>query len=42
MTRAAYRLFGAEGEIVHSVHGGGHEWRGDGMRAFLKKAMKGD
>ena len=32
----AYRLFGAE--IVHSVHGGGHEWRGDGMRSFLAEA----
>ena len=39
VTRAAYRLFGAEENVVHSVHGGGHEWRGDGMRAFLRQAM---
>ena len=38
VTRAAYRLFGAEDSVVHSVHGGGHEWRGDGMREFLKNA----
>ncbi len=35
----AYRLFGAE--IVHSVHDGGHEWRGDGMRLFLAEALGG-
>lgn len=34
----AYRLFGAK--IVHSVHDGGHEWRGDGMRAFLAEARR--
>ncbi len=39
VTRAAYRLFGAEDRVVHSVHDGGHEWRGDGMRAFLRRAM---
>ncbi len=39
VTKRAYRLFGAEGRIVHSVHGGGHEWRGTGMREFLKSAL---
>ena len=42
VTRAAYRLFGAEESVTHSVHNGGHEWRGDGMRSFLKKALGGD
>ena len=37
-TEKAYRLFGAK--IVHSVHDGGHEWRGDGMRAFLAEARR--
>ena len=39
VTRAAYRLFGAEDRVQHAVHDGGHEWRGDGMRAFLRRAM---
>ncbi len=39
VTRAAYRLFGAEDRVRHSVHDGGHEWRGDGMREFLRQAM---
>ena len=38
-TRKAYRLFGAEDAVVHSVHDGGHEWRGDGMREFLRSAL---
>ena len=36
VTRKAYRLFGAEDAVVHSVHDGGHEWRGQGMREFLR------
>ena len=39
-TRAAYRLFGAAENVVHSVHDGGHEWRGDGMRSFLARARR--
>ena len=39
VTRAAYRLFGAEDKVVHSVHDGGHEWRGNGMREFLRDAL---
>ncbi len=38
VTRAAYRLFGAEDQVVHSVHDGGLEWRGNGMREFLREA----
>ena len=38
VTRAAYRLFDAEDKVVHSVHDGGHEWRGNGMREFLREA----
>lgn len=38
-TRRAYRLFGAQAAVIHSVHDGGHEWRGDGMRAFLRSAL---
>ena len=41
VTRAAYRLFGAEDKVRHSVHEGGHEWRGDGMRDFLRTALEG-
>ena len=40
VTRAAYRLFGAEDKVVHSVHDGGHEWRGNGMREFLREAQR--
>ena len=40
-TKAAYRLFDAEDRIVHSVHDGGHEWRGDGMIEFLTRAAAG-
>ncbi len=36
--RRAYRLFHAEDVIFHSIHDGGHEWRGDGMREFLNEA----
>ena len=39
VTRKAYHLFDAEDNIVHSVHNGGHEWRGDGMRDFLLSAL---
>lgn len=38
VTKRAYRLFGAEEKVCHSVHDGGHEWRGDGMREFLQNA----
>ena len=36
--KAFYKLFGAEDKVVHSVHDGGHEWRGNGMREFLREA----
>ena len=39
-TLKAYRLFNAEGKVRHSIHEGGHEWRGAGMRAFLRQALK--
>lgn len=35
VTRKAYRLFNEMRYPVHSVHSGGHEWKGNGMRSFL-------
>lgn len=40
VTRRAYSLFGAEEALRHSVHEGGHQWVGDGMREFLGKALQ--
>ena len=40
VTRRAYGLFGCEENVNHSVHDGGHEWRGDGMRDFLKQTVQ--
>ena len=40
VTKRAYRLFGAEEKVVHSIHDGGHEWRGDGMISFLTEAVR--
>ena len=39
-TLRAYCLFNADEKVQHSVHKGGHEWRGNGMRMFLRQAMK--
>lgn len=36
----AYRLFGAENNLRHSVHPGGHVWTGDGMPEFLDEKCK--
>ncbi len=36
IARGAFRLFGAEDKLVHSVHGGVHEWVGDGMLDFIR------
>ena len=38
-TQKAYRLFGVPEQVRHSFHDGHHEWRGDGMRAFLLAAL---
>lgn len=37
VTRKAYHLFGAEDKLVHSIHPGGHQWVGKGMREFMQK-----
>lgn len=37
--RNAFALYGAEDKLVHSIHDGGHEWRGDGMLEFLDKNL---
>lgn len=37
--RRAFRLYGAEDRLLHSIHDGGHEWRGDGMIDFLDKNL---
>lgn len=39
ITRRAYALYQAEDKLIHSVHNGGHEWRGDGMIEFLDKNL---
>lgn len=39
VVRRAYALFDAEERVVHSVHPGGHQWVGTGMRQFLQKAL---
>lgn len=36
IAREAYGLYGADDKLVHSVHGGVHEWVGDGMIEFIK------
>lgn len=35
VTRRAYHLFHAEDKLVHSIHPGGHQWVGTGMREFM-------
>jgi len=35
VARAAYNLLGAEDKLVHSIHPGGHQWVGTGMRNFM-------
>lgn len=35
VAKKAYRLFEAEEKLIHSVHSGGHQWVGDGMREFM-------
>ena len=37
IARKAYALYGAEENLHHAIHDGGHEWRGKGMREFLDK-----
>lgn len=39
VTRKAYGLFHAQDKVIHSVHPGGHQWVGAGMREFLRKAQ---
>ncbi len=39
IARAAYENFGAADRLVHSVHGGGHVFVGDGMAEFLAKFL---
>lgn len=38
VVRRAYRIFKETRYPVHSVHPGGHQWIGKGMREFLKEA----
>lgn len=38
VARRAYRLYGEERYPIHSVHEGGHQWVGKGMREFLREA----
>lgn len=39
IARVAYGIFGAEEKLLHSVHGGIHEWVGDGMLDFIKNNL---
>ena len=34
--RKAYALYQEEKKLIHTVHEGGHEWRGDGMLDFIR------
>lgn len=35
--KRAFALYGKADRLIHSVHDGGHEWRGNGMREFLER-----
>lgn len=37
--KRAYQLYGKEENLYHSIHDGGHEWRGEGMLDFLDKNL---
>lgn len=37
ITKKAFRLFGAENKLLHSIHSGGHQWNGKDVIPFLKK-----
>ena len=39
--RSAYIIYGRESDLVHSIHDGGHEWRGRGMMEFLEEKLTG-
>lgn len=36
VAKKAYRLLGKEENLHHSIHPGGHQWVGEGMRDFLR------
>ena len=38
--KRAFALYGKADSVVHSIHDGGHEWRGDGMKEFLEREVK--
>lgn len=40
VTRKAYHIFNENAYPIHSIHSGGHQWVGTGMRTFLIKAME--
>lgn len=37
--KKAFALYGAEEKLVHSIHDGGHEWRGNGMLDFIDRNL---
>lgn len=37
IARSAFRIYGAEEKLCHSVHPGGHQWVGTGVLEFLNK-----
>jgi hypothetical protein len=39
ITRAAYRLLGAEGNLVHDVFKGGHKWHGEIAVPWMKEKL---
>ena len=40
VTRKAYHIFNENAYPIHSIHSGGHQWVGTGMRTCLIKAME--
>lgn len=37
--KRAFALYHKADDLVHAIHDGGHEWRGDGMKEFLKRVL---
>ena len=37
--KRAFALYKKADDLVHSIHDGGHEWRGNGMKEFLERVL---